>query len=305
MQEYNPLTTTKISKTFDIPGYVIDSNILNRVHAIAQRTVAGTDDVEPAHLQSAYWVTTGDEDMLKFGTIDAIIAYLDSEPVETRSISLQYVTPGQAGISLVFQTKGKIELSAYGNALDFQFNIDQLSREIQRCDQEYSWLVRTFVFRPFTRRMLGSLLGWLSLFLLFNVGYYLYASRMGVNVDPSIIPSGNTYFQEVEETIRSEDIARKLDTLLIAQLRGFTNVQDILLRQERLIFFSLVAVAITIALVAVFRAVVRLYPLSFFAFASQEKVLADLHRKREIWGVAIIISFIVNLVAGLIVALLD
>lgn len=303
MQEQSLLTTTRISKVFDIKGYVIDGDVLRRVDEISKQAVTSTTETEPDHFQFAYWITVPNKDMVKLDQIDSLITYLESEPVEVESVSLQYIVRDQAGISLIFQPKGKIELSAYSNALDFQFNIDRLTREIQRCDQEYNWFIRAFVFHPPTRRILISLFFWVSGFLFLNIGYYLYALKEGVNIDPQMIPSGNSYFQEVEAAIRSGDISRKINALLLAQLRSFTNVQDILRRQEQLVVGSLMVLAITLVLLWVLRSVTRIYPLSFFAFGSRERVLAELHRKREVWAVAVVIGLIVNVLAGIMVAL--
>jgi len=298
------LTITRISEDFDIPGYVVDSEILHRIDAIAREAVAGTEDPRMADLEVEYSVTTEAGVELKFETIDSLEARLNSEPKQLESVSLEYRVPLEVGISLVFESKGEIGLSAFGDAPDFQFNIDRLTRELRRCDQEYGWLVRTFVFPARVRMLLAMLLFPVSFYLLFHIGYYLYALNVGVNIDPSLIPSGYTYFQEVEKALKSDSIARKLDVLLLAQLRDFKNVQDILEREERLVVLSLIALAIIVVLSALLRSIARLYPLSFFAFGRQKEVLSKLQRRREIWGVAVLLGFIVNIIAGLIVAFL-
>ncbi|MCJ7533627.1 MAG: hypothetical protein MUO64_21705 [Anaerolineales bacterium] len=303
MQEQNVLTTTRISKTFDIEGYVIDCETLKRVDEISRQAVTSVEGSELEHLQLAYWITTADEEMVKFENIDSLVAHLESEPIEVESISLQYITRDRAGISLVFQPEGEIELSAYSNALDFQFNIDRLTREVQKSDQKYGWFVRTFIFHSRAKRILGFVVLALSWFLLLSIGYYLYALNVGVNIDAALVPSGNSYAKEVEAAIKSEDISRKLNVLLLAQLKGFVNVRDVLRRQEQYVVFSLVVMVIALALWWAFSFVARLYPLSFFEFGGQKKILVELHRKREIWTVAVVIGLIVNVLAGVIVAL--
>jgi hypothetical protein len=47
----------------------------------------------------------------------------------------------------------------------------------------------------------------------------------------------------------------------------------------------------------------RLYPQSFYLFGRNLNVYASLRGKRQMWGVAIVIGFIVNVVAGVTVAL--
>jgi hypothetical protein len=282
---------------------VIDSDILKRVDEISKQAVTSGIEIVSGRLQFAYWITITNKDMVRFDQIDSLINYIESEPIKVESISLQYIVRDQAGISLAFQQKGKIELSAYSNTLDFQFNIDQLTREIQRSDQEYNWFVRTFVFHSQTRRLLTSLFLLLSLGLLMNISYYVYALKVGVNIDPQLIPSGNSYFQEVEAAIKSDDASRKLNVLLLSQLRGFTNVQDILRRKEQIVVFLLTALVITLIFLWGLISVTRIYPASFFAFGDQKKILVKLHRKRDIWAVAVVIGLIVNVLAGIIVAL--
>jgi hypothetical protein len=128
---------------------------------------------------------------------------------------------------------------------------------------------------------------------------------VGVNIDPSLIPSGNTYFQEVEQALKSDSLSRKLDVLLMAQLRSFRNVQDVLDLLEGLIVFSLIALSIIAVSMLLLRVIARLYPLSFFAFGHQREVLSKLQHKREIWGVAVLLAFIVNVIAGLLITFLD
>jgi hypothetical protein len=216
---------------------------------------------------------------------------------------MRYVVLKESGINVeFFRNYGKIGVSAYSNALDFQFHIDRLFREIQKCKQEYSWFVRKFIIE---RDLPRNVLNWLficSFLLLFFAGYYFYALKVGVNIDPTFIPSGNEYFQEVEQAIRSDDIARKLDVLLLSQLKGFTNVQDVLQRQQTLIIFTLIVLAIAVVLYFLARFVENLYPTAFFEFEPQKKILVDIQRKRDIVWAGIVIGFIVNVIAGLIIA---
>ena len=61
------------------------------------------------------------------------------------------------------------------------------------------------------------------------IGYSFYANNVGVDIDPNIIPKGNEYYIQVENALKSDDISEKINILLLAQLKSFTNVQDILL----------------------------------------------------------------------------
>ncbi|HST20014.1 MAG TPA: hypothetical protein VLR90_02785 [Blastocatellia bacterium] len=139
-------TTTKISESFEMPGYVLDDDVLQRIDSICKQAVLSTKESEENHLKTTFIITPVEQNQTKFRSITNLRDYLNSESSDIKSINLEYNLLGTAAINLIFTSKGKIELSAYSNALDFQFNIDRLKREIRRCDQEYNWLIRKYIF---------------------------------------------------------------------------------------------------------------------------------------------------------------
>lgn len=298
MADTNSLPTTKISKTIQMIEFVLEGNILERVDEIAKQSIDNEDKQV-----TVFSITTKDDEILKFDSFENFLDRANSEPRDVSSISLQYITPSNAGISIIFSQKGYVELSAYSNALDFQFNIDRLTRELRRCEQEYNWFVKTFILKTKLSQLLLALIFAFSFFLLSSIGYYFYALNVGVNIDPTIIPSGNEYFQQVEDAIRSDDLAQKIDVLLLAELKGFKNVQDILIRQQKLITYSLIILIITAILYLLLDFVRKLYPPGFFAFTFQQTKLADLNRKREIVWVGVVIGFLVNIIAGFMITM--
>lgn len=293
------ISESKISETFDIPGYVLNKEILERVDTIANQAVRGS--TESSNVQTIYWIKVTDKDMRRFETLNDLLQHLDSEPLDISSISLQHIVPVHAGINLQFQRDGTIDSSAYSNSVDFQFNMDRLSREIKRCDQDYNWFIRTVVLKYPISRIIGMLVVLFSIFLLSDVGYYFYAQNAGVNVDPSLIPSGNEHYQKVEEAIKSKDISQKMNILLSAQLRNFKNVKEILIEQQKRIHYIIIGIIVTTILYFITKFFNNLYPLAYFAFTPQLQRLSEINRKREIVWVAVIISFILNLVAGIAV----
>lgn len=136
------------------------------------------------------------------------------------------------------------------------------------------------------------------------IGYYFYAKNVGVNIDPTIIPDGNTFYQEVEKALKSDSLSRKIDVLLISNLKDFTNVQDILERQKR--YIGILLFSLTIILIAFFvlKTFSNLYPLALYSFGRQKEFLTKLRRKRDIWEVGVLLAFIVNIIAGLVIAFL-
>ena len=232
------------------------------------------------------------------------MGHLDAEPSQVQSISLRYVRQ-QLAINIVFDQKGRITSSAFGGKPDFQFNVDRLERVIHECDPEYGWPIRLLVFRDWVKQFFSWSLAAVSLILLLLLAYYAYGRRVGVNVDPSIIPSGNAYFQDVERAIKSNDTNTKLNVLLEGQVwaSGFENIRDILQRTKWKIALASLILVVLLILSFIRWRIVRLYPITFFAFGHHKQVLRRLQRKREIWLTAIIIAFIVNVIAGFVVAL--
>ncbi|HEV7680766.1 MAG TPA: hypothetical protein VGO68_01490, partial [Pyrinomonadaceae bacterium] len=208
-----------------------------------------------------------------------------------------------SGINIVFEQNGEIRRSAYGREPDFQFNVDRLDTVIRECDPDYAWPIRTLVFRDFVKKLFTWLLAVVSLILLGQLAFYAYGRKVGVNVDPAIIPSGYSYYQDVERAIKSNDTNTKLNVLLQGQVQGFENIRDILDATKWRIAFLSIALIIVAALNLIRRGIVRLYPLSCFAFGHQKQVLARLQRKRELWFIVIALGFVVNVVAGLLVTI--
>jgi hypothetical protein len=143
------------------------------------------------------------------------------------------------------------------------------------------------------------------LYLFFNIAYYLYALTVGVNVDPEILPDGNKYFQEVEAALKSGTESEKIDTILRGQFLHFSNVSSVLDRCRTHLIASLIAILVGVSAVFGIRGLRRLYPFSFFAFGPNADRLKQLTRRREILSVAIVIAFAVNIIAGIIVAVVS
>lgn len=303
MSEYSSLSVTKISEVFNIPGYILDSNTLSKIDELSLSIV--TKHKKRKKIEKAFWVTNQQGEVIKFDTFEKFFSFVNSEKDFFSSIILKYIVVGEVGISIEFTNKGKIELSAYGNAIDFQFDIDQLIREIQKCDQEYNGFIKNLIIKRDLSRLFTLLISGISFLLLYSVGFYSYASNVGVNINPSVIPNGNEYFKQVEHALQSDDLSEKLNVLLTSQLKGFANVQDILQRTQTFSVFLLISLTIVVILFFLFKFIKKLYPLAFFEFEANKKVLSDIYRKRDIVWVGVILGFAVNIIAGLAIAFLE
>jgi hypothetical protein len=145
----------------------------------------------------------------------------------------------------------------------------------------------------------------LSVWLLVSMGTYIYAQRVGVNVDdPTVIPVGNEYLRRAALALKSHDVNVKLDALLSAQLAGFTNVRDYLASDYRQIVRALIGIAVCVIVLLGFKQMIKLYPKSLFLFGGETRKLEHLQNQRQIWGICIVLAFIANVLAGLVVAVL-
>lgn len=181
--------------------------------------------------------------------------------------------------------------------------VHSIGQYLRALDQQFSWFVRSFVLNSHPRRLAAGLAVWATLMLVFLLGYYLYALRVGVDVSSDLISSGMTYYQRVEEAIRSQDLTEKLNILLLSEFRGFMNVTDFLRLLRNLMVACLLAVLIPGSAARISRHLKRYFPPSFFAIGHQKEVLVRIEKKRELWIAGIIVGFIVNIIAGILVAI--
>jgi hypothetical protein len=71
--ETTPISITKISKTINLPGYIVDSKILSRVNEICIEAVGDSNGKQK--LELSYWITKKDDEMLKFESFDKLIGF--------------------------------------------------------------------------------------------------------------------------------------------------------------------------------------------------------------------------------------
>ncbi len=81
-------------------------------------------------------------------------------------------------------------------------------------------------------------------------------------------------------------------------------MRDVLLYLRTGIFCILGGIAVCLVLAGGRKLGERLYPQSFYLFGRNQKVYSSLQSKRQVWGIAIVAGFLVNIAAGFTVALL-
>lgn len=90
----------------------------------------------------------------------------------------------------------------------------------------------------------------------------------------------------------------------MGQLKGFSNVTDIITRTSVQIKYVSIVTTIVLILFLAVKNISKLYPLAYFEFGDFINNLIKIKRKREIWGVVVILGFLVNITAGMLVAIL-
>ncbi|MGB3110216.1 MAG: hypothetical protein WBB40_06460 [Psychrobacter alimentarius] len=293
---------TKVSKKISMPGYVINKEILLKVDEIAINTVK-TDS--HSDLEVFYSLRDEDHSEKQITNILGIDQLCKNTKKTISSVILKYEVVKQAGLTISFQDDGEVEVSGYSQAVDFDYRIDQIIRELKRCEQDYNWLESNFAVSDKLKRLLLRFLSLLFLTLVALSLFMFYAKGVGVDIsDARLVPQGNTYYKEVENAIIGGDVTKKLDTLLMGQLKGFSNVTDIITRTSVQIKYVSIVTTIVLILFLAVKNISKLYPLAYFEFGDFINNLIKIKRKREIWGVVVILGFLVNITAGMLVAIL-
>jgi hypothetical protein len=293
------------SDELQLQGYVLDESALRNINQTAQKAVldsAGTKTVS-----SAYKLHQSKNE-IAFEGLEFLVEHLRRSPEHIQSLNIRHSAGESTGINVSFGSDGIVKISGYSENLSFRFAFEEVKESTLSVKEEYMWLLRYWALAGRTKRIMTLLSAaayfFLSVCLFVLMFGYAYAKKVGVDVDPKLIPQGNERFKQLADAIKSTDINTKLDALLASQFTGFQNVTDFLADSRRAI---VVVVTFLIALnfVLIVRKVLeRLYPLSYFSFGRNERELQRLRTKRQFWGVTIFAALPVNLLAGILVSVL-
>jgi len=142
-----------------------------------------------------------------------------------------------------------------------------------------------------------------SVSFVFIMFYYIYGLQVGIDIDPNLLTGRTAYVKIVETAINSEDIVEKLDVLLLGNLRGFINVTDFFQIMRSFLIVCIIAIVILLSFILVSKHLKKFYPKSFIAIGYQIEELSRIEKSRDRWVAGIIIGFVVNIVAGIILAI--
>jgi hypothetical protein len=295
-----PITT--VSDRLIINGYLVEKSSLDRIVSAARRAV--NPDFPDQCVVRVSATLKNNVSRLQFNDTSTALTHFDQNRIEITAVTLCLESDRNAQLEIAMQDDGIISLSGVSDRPDFSFHIDPLKRELHACDQRFPAIVKLFAYSQQPLRVVTQTLALASIFLLGNVLYYIHALNVGVDVDPKVIPEGNQYFQEIESVLQSGTDSEKIDAILRSQFLHFTNVSSVLDTCRLWLMWSLAGVGLSIGGIFLIRSIRRLYPKAFFAFGPSVQLLQQLVRRREVFSVGIVIAFIINIIAGIVVALL-
>ncbi len=296
---------TRLIEELIVDGYVVKPEDLQRLDStIKTCDLFGNEDSNATNCPIKYHAFIEDGSIRQFQSMDDLINYPNTSPEVVEGLRVERSANDDRKLEVELSTFGEIIIDVCGPPNVVEATVHALSRQLRALDQKYSWLVNHFVLGDRPRRLAILLLVQAMLMLVFSIAYYVYGLQVGVDVDPNVLPAGTVYYQRVEAAIQSDDLGEKLDVLLMGNLRGFMNVSDFFRIMRAIIVACLLAILILGAAIWISRHLKRYYPLSFFATGHQQEVLTRIEKKRDLWVTGIIIGFIVNITAGILIAIL-
>lgn len=293
--------SVRLSETFNLSGYVVTEETLRQINEAGNSATSGSQTTPKNNFSIKF------ESGLHahFASLDEALAKISTERLAIKEFSLSFERRPDVSVNANFKHGGTIEVVAFDKGADFQFDFERIKQEVLATDQDYPWIVRTFVTNHVVRRAVVVMCVLLSLILLGQVSYYAYATHIGVDIkDSSLIPQGMAYFQQVANAIQSQDTNEKLNILLKGQLRGFTNVSEVFDSVKKGIKADAVFLAVFFVIYLLLKKMDVLYPKSFFAIGAKKASFEKLVKRRDMWVVGIVVAGIVNLISGIVISLL-
>jgi hypothetical protein len=208
-------------------------------------------------------------------------------------------------VKLLIDNNGEITISGNFHPKKSDELLALIWDELLLADEEYPNYAKSIVIPRFTKRIIEVLLISVSIFLLTQIFYLSYAKRVGVDLkDTSVIQKGNEYFNLVENALKSDSSNEKLNVLLIKELRGFTNVSEIIKRTKSLISILSIGVVIIFLAYILLLLLRKRFPLVYYNLSEiHTKRYDKIQKEREIIVISILIAFVINILSGIVLSL--
>lgn len=285
-------------------GFLVKPEHLRRLHSVLAECPlfeSGAEDDERSPVR--YHASLGDGTVVELRNLDEVLAHPNTSPKVIEGLRIGRIGPEGGKIEIEFARSGLVTVDTCGTPYLVDGVLHSAQQHIRSSDVQFSWFIRLFVIDRRFRRLAAFLASWIGVAISLLVFVFLYASNSGVDVNEELIPTGMTYYQEVETAIRSNDLYRKLDVLLLGQFRSFRNATDVVQSSRTGIIACLVSFLILGVSSWILRHLTQFYPISFFAIGHQTEILERLVKSREFWMGGIIIAFAINVLAGVLVAI--
>src|SRR6266550_4442778 len=111
--------TSKIYKELNVPGYIVDEDLLRHADEISAVAISGSEGEDKPGTPK-YLVLRG-RDQVEFQSLDALVRELDRAPGEIRTVTLRRMLQRRAGIDVVLSDRGEIRISGFSRSPDFRY----------------------------------------------------------------------------------------------------------------------------------------------------------------------------------------
>ena len=286
----------------EAPGYVVEPTDLELVEQEVEKLLPPT--VPDEALETTIIEFRKDGNNKTYPSLKSFLRRAKKSALDQEGYGFGF-RRGGGRVIVSFQSTGRIILKVSGLSGEASNSVAGLVEVLENLDNElgpYSeWLVR----EDTPRKVLLPVLFFTSLFLLYQVGSYIYVSRSAVDVAPELANMGNEYYQDVEAVLADADLEAKLNVLLRGQFRYFSNKSDLLDKAYRRIAGSAFVLCASLATYGFLKALRRVHPAAYFAIGRSHRLLQKMQARRDILKVVIGIGFAVNLLAGLTILILS
>src|ERR1700690_2036649 len=116
--------TSKIYKELDVPGYIVDEDLLRRVDEVCAVAISGSEGDDKAAIPR-YMVLRGRDEM-EFKSLDGLVRELNRPPPDIRTVTFRRTLQRNAGIDVVLSHEGEIRISGFSRSPDFGYNVERL-----------------------------------------------------------------------------------------------------------------------------------------------------------------------------------
>ena len=177
-----------ISDRRKFQGYVLDEDTLRRVETLTSTIVDDTPVTSATPVQTSVSVREStDRADLEYASVAALIEASARPDFSIERVQVKSRKSYDLVVSVQFWSDGDIDINAFGSDPDFTARVDRLRHEMAACEQEYSWPVKTLIFKSWPRDVLSLLTLICFATLVVLLVYFALFQRSLVNVDPALI----------------------------------------------------------------------------------------------------------------------